>query len=208
ILGPNGCGKSTLLKTLLGDLEPTTGNVRLGTNLAIAYFDQLRDTLDEEKTVIDNVTEGSDILTINGKPKHAIGYLQEFLFEPARARQPVKSLSGGERNRLLLAKLFTRPFNLLVLDEPTNDLDAETLDLLEEQLLQYQGTLLLVSHDREFIDNVVTSTLVFENSKLKHYVGGYQDWLELRPSKTEPTATKQDTSKSKEKSAQENKKLS
>lgn len=186
ILGPNGCGKSTLLKTLLGDLEPTTGNVRLGTNLAIAYFDQLRDTLDEEKTVIDNVTEGSDILTINGKPKHAIGYLQEFLFEPARARQPVKSLSGGERNRLLLAKLFTRPFNLLVLDEPTNDLDAETLDLLEEQLMQYEGTLLLVSHDREFIDNVVTSTLVFEPSGLNHYVGGYQDWLTQKPAESAP----------------------
>lgn len=207
ILGPNGCGKSTLLKTLLADLEPQSGSVKLGTNLEIAYFDQLRDTLNEEKTVIDNVTEGSDILTINGKPKHAIGYLQEFLFEPGRARQPVKSLSGGERNRLLLAKLFTKPFNLLVLDEPTNDLDAETLDLLEEQLLQYQGTLLLVSHDREFIDNVVTSTLVFENSKLNHYVGGYQDWLEQRPSKTEPTATKQDTPKPKEKPAQQQKKL-
>src|SRR5699024_5859594 len=180
ILGPNGCGKSTLLKTLLGDLAPAQGSVRLGTNLEVAYFDQLRDTLDEEKTAIDNVTEGSDILTINGKPKHAIGYLQEFLFEPARARQPVKSLSGGERNRLLLAKLFTRPFNLLVLDEPTNDLDAETLDLLEEQLMQYEGTLLLVSHDREFIDNVVTSTLVFENGELNHYIGGYQDWLEQR----------------------------
>src|SRR5699024_5661040 len=138
-------------------------------------------TLDEEKTVIDNVAEGSDMLTINGKPKHAIGYLQDFLFEPSRARQPVKSLSGGERNRLLLAKLFTKPFNLLVLDEPTNDLDADTLDLLEEQLLQYEGTLLLVSHDREFIDNVVTSTLVFEPWGLSHYVGGYQDWLAQRP---------------------------
>lgn len=188
ILGPNGCGKSTLLKTLLGSLEPASGSVRLGTNLEVAYFDQLRDTLDEEKSVIDNVTEGSDILTINGKPKHAIGYLQEFLFEPARARQPVKSLSGGERNRLLLAKLFTRPFNLLVLDEPTNDLDAETLDLLEEQLMQYDGTLLLVSHDREFIDNVVTSTLVFEEGQLNHYVGGYQDWLEQRPTTTAPAA--------------------
>ncbi|HLR17729.1 MAG TPA: ATP-binding cassette domain-containing protein [Alcanivoracaceae bacterium] len=190
ILGPNGCGKSTLLKTLLGDLAPAQGSVRLGTNLEVAYFDQLRDTLDEEKTVIDNVTEGSDILTINGKPKHAIGYLQEFLFEPARARQPVKSLSGGERNRLLLAKLFTRPFNLLVLDEPTNDLDAETLDLLEEQLMHYEGTLLLVSHDREFIDNVVTSTLVFENGELNHYIGGYQDWLEQRPTPAAPAPNK------------------
>lgn len=190
IIGPNGCGKSTLLKTLLGELEPTAGSVRLGTNLEVAYFDQLRDSLDEEKSVIDNVTEGSDVLTINGKPKHAIGYLQDFLFEPGRARQPVKSLSGGERNRLLLAKLFTKPFNLLVLDEPTNDLDADTLDLLEEQLLQYQGTLLLVSHDRDFIDNVVTSTLVFEPWGLSHYVGGYQDWLAQRPTAAENAPAK------------------
>lgn len=194
IIGPNGCGKSTLLKTLLGELEPSQGTVRLGTNLEVAYFDQLRDSLDEEKTVIDNLAEGNDMLTINGKPKHAIGYLQDFLFEPGRARQPVKSLSGGERNRLLLAKLFTKPFNLLVLDEPTNDLDSDTLDLLEEQLLQYEGTLLLVSHDREFIDNVVTSTLVFEPWGLRHYVGGYQDWLAQRsapqsaPTQPEPKA--------------------
>ncbi|KAF0809300.1 ABC transporter ATP-binding protein [Alcanivorax sp. S71-1-4] len=180
IIGANGCGKSTLLKILLGRLTPDSGSVKLGTSLEVAYFDQLRDTLDEEKSVLENVTEGSDILTINGQPKHAIGYLQDFLFEPARARQPVKSLSGGERNRLLLAKLFTRPFNVLVLDEPTNDLDAETLDLLEEQLMQYTGTLLLVSHDREFIDNVVTSTLVFEQGQINEYVGGYQDWLRQR----------------------------
>ena len=180
IIGANGCGKSTLLKILLGRLTPDSGSVKLGTSLEVAYFDQLRDTLDEEKSVLENVTEGSDILTINGQPKHAIGYLQDFLFEPARARQPVKSLSGGERNRLLLAKLFTRPFNVLVLDEPTNDLDAETLDLLEEQLMQYTGTLLLVSHDREFIDNVVTSTLVFEQGRINEYVGGYQDWLRQR----------------------------
>ena len=181
IIGPNGCGKSTLLKILLGRLTPEQGTVKVGTQLEIAYFDQLRDALDEEKTVLENVTEGSDILTINGQPKHAIGYLQEFLFEPSRARQPVKSLSGGERNRLLLARLFTRPFNVLVLDEPTNDLDAETLDLLEEQLMQFTGTLLLVSHDREFIDNVVTSTLVFEHGRVNQYVGGYQDWLRQRP---------------------------
>ena len=181
IIGPNGCGKSTLLRILLGKLTPDAGTVKLGTNLEVAYFDQLRNTLDESKSVIDNVTEGSDILTINGAPKHAVGYLQEFLFEPQRIRQPVSALSGGERNRLLLAKLFTRPFNLLVLDEPTNDLDAETLDLLEEQLAQFKGTLLLVSHDRAFIDNVVTSTLVFEHGNVNEYVGGYEDWLRQRP---------------------------
>lgn len=181
IIGPNGCGKSTLLRILLGKLTPDAGAVKLGTNLEVAYFDQLRNTLDESKSVIDNVTEGSDILTINGAPKHAVGYLQEFLFEPQRIRQPVSALSGGERNRLLLAKLFTRPFNLLVLDEPTNDLDAETLDLLEEQLAQFKGTLLLVSHDRAFIDNVVTSTLVFEHGNVNEYVGGYEDWLRQRP---------------------------
>src|SRR5690554_6834941 len=188
IIGPNGCGKSTLLKTLLGELHPTEGSVRLGTNLEVAYFDQLRDTLDEEKTVVDNVAEGSDMLTINGKPKHVIGYLQDFLFEPSRARQPVKSLSGGERNRLLLAKLFTQPANLLVLDEPTNDLDADTLDLLEELLGDYEGTVLLVSHDRAFLDNVVTSTLVFEGEgRVNDYVGGYQDWLrQRRPAADKP----------------------
>ncbi|MBZ2189590.1 ATP-binding cassette domain-containing protein [Alcanivorax sp. JB21] len=180
VIGPNGCGKSTLLKILLGHLQPDAGSVQLGTKLDVAYFDQLRNTLDDNKSVIENVTEGSDILTINGQPRHAIGYLQDFLFEPQRARQPVSALSGGERNRLLLAKLFTRPFNLLVLDEPTNDLDAETLDLLEEQLMAFEGTLLLVSHDREFIDNVVTSTLVFEDGTVNEYVGGYQDWLRQR----------------------------
>ncbi|MCH8544294.1 MAG: ATP-binding cassette domain-containing protein [Alcanivorax sp.] len=180
VIGPNGCGKSTLLKILLGHLQPDAGTVQQGTKLDVAYFDQLRNTLDDSKSVIENVTEGSDILTINGQPRHAIGYLQDFLFEPQRARQPVSALSGGERNRLLLAKLFTRPFNLLVLDEPTNDLDAETLDLLEEQLMAFEGTLLLVSHDREFIDNVVTSTLVFEGGTVNEYVGGYQDWLRQR----------------------------
>ena len=190
ILGPNGCGKSTLIRLLLDRLTPDSGTVKQGTQLQVAYFDQLRDTLDEEKSVIDNVAEGSDVINLNGQSKHVIGYLQDFLFDPARVRQPVKSLSGGERNRLLLAKLFTRPFNLLVLDEPTNDLDAETLELLEEQLINYQGTLLLVSHDREFIDNVVTSTLVFEHGGLNNYVGGYQDWLRQRPEPTREKAVK------------------
>ncbi|MCB1837096.1 MAG: ATP-binding cassette domain-containing protein, partial [Alcanivoracaceae bacterium] len=189
IIGPNGCGKSTLLKILLGKLTPQQGEVKRGTQLDIAYFDQLRDTLEDEKSVIENVVEGSDFIDIDGKQKHVVGYLQDFLFEPARIRQPVKSLSGGERNRLLLAKLFTRRFNLLVLDEPTNDLDAETLELLEEQLMQYQGTLLLVSHDREFLDNVVTSTIVFEHGEVNEYVGGYQDWLRQR--QPEPVAQEQ-----------------
>ncbi|PKM22817.1 MAG: ABC transporter ATP-binding protein [Gammaproteobacteria bacterium HGW-Gammaproteobacteria-14] len=188
LIGPNGCGKSTLLKILLGKLEPQQGTVRLGTNLTIAWFDQLREALDEEKSIIENVVEGSDFIEINGQSKHIIGYLQDFLFEPARCRQPVKALSGGERNRLLLAKLFTRPFNLLVLDEPTNDLDAETLELLEEQLMQYQGTLLLVSHDREFLNNVVTSSLVFENGEVNEYVGGYDDWLRQRPEQKRKTS--------------------
>ncbi|OJH06894.1 MAG: ABC transporter ATP-binding protein [Alcanivorax borkumensis] len=190
ILGPNGCGKSTLIRLLLDKLTPDSGTVKQGTQLQVAYFDQLRDTLDEEKSVIDNVAEGSDVINLNGQSKHVIGYLQDFLFDPARVRQPVKSLSGGERNRLLLAKLFTKPFNLLVLDEPTNDLDAETLELLEEQLINYQGTLLLVSHDREFIDNVVTSTLVFEHGGLNNYVGGYQDWLRQRPEPKREKAVK------------------
>ena len=183
ILGPNGVGKTTLLKVLLGRLEPQQGRVKLGTKLEIAYFDQHRAILDEEASVLDNVAEGSDRVEINGQSKHIMGYLQDFLFTPDRARSPVKSLSGGERNRLLLAKLFTKPSNLLVMDEPTNDLDVETLDLLEELLLDYQGTLLLVSHDRAFINNVVTNSLVFEgHGKLNEYVGGYDDWLRQRPS--------------------------
>ncbi|ASK33402.1 ATP-binding cassette domain-containing protein [Alloalcanivorax mobilis] len=191
ILGPNGCGKSTLIRLLLDRLTPDTGTVKQGTQLKVAYFDQLRDTLDGDKSVIDNLAEGSDVVEINGVKKHVMGYLQDFLFEPGRARQPVRSLSGGERNRLLLAKLFTKPFNLLVLDEPTNDLDVETLELLEEQLVNYQGTLLLVSHDREFIDNVVTSTLVFEGAGDPNiYVGGYQDWLRQRPEPESPAGVK------------------
>jgi ATP-binding cassette subfamily F protein uup len=180
IIGANGCGKSTLLRVLLGRERPDEGHVEHGTKLEVAYFDQLRDSLALDKTVVENVAEGSDVLEINGQQKHVMGYLQDFLFEPGRARQPVSALSGGERNRLLLAKLFTRRFNLLVMDEPTNDLDVETLELLEEQLMQYQGTLLLVSHDREFLDNVVTSTIAFEASGPQQYVGGYEDWLRQR----------------------------
>jgi ATP-binding cassette subfamily F protein uup len=181
IIGPNGAGKTTLLNLLLGRLAPHEGRVRLGTNLEIAYFDQLRAGLDVEKSVRDNVGGGSDRVIVNGQTRHVMSYLQDFLFPPERARQPVRSLSGGERNRLLLARLFTKPANLLVLDEPTNDLDMETLELLEEQLLAYQGTLLLVSHDRAFLDNVVTSCLVFEgDGRIGEYVGGYTDWLTQR----------------------------
>ncbi len=181
IIGPNGSGKTTLLRLLLGELAPTRGTLKLGTNLQIAYFDQYRAALDEEKSVVDNVGEGSDTVTVNGQPKHVLSYLQDFLFAPNRARQPVKALSGGERNRLLLAKLFTKPSNLLVLDEPTNDLDSDTLDLLEELLSDYKGTVLLVSHDRAFLNNVVTSTLVFEgDGVVNDYVGGYDDWLRQR----------------------------
>ncbi|MEO5573521.1 MAG: ATP-binding cassette domain-containing protein [Gammaproteobacteria bacterium] len=185
LIGPNGAGKTTLLRLLLGELEPDKGTVRHGTKLQVAYFDQLRAHLDPERSVIDNIADGSDTVTINGKTKHIISYLSDFLFAPERARSPVKSLSGGECNRLLLARLFTQPANLLVMDEPTNDLDIETLELLEELLVAYQGTLLLVSHDRAFLDNVVTSVLVFEGEgRVNEYVGGYEDWLRQRPSKT------------------------
>ncbi len=181
ILGPNGSGKTTLLRTLLGELTPQSGELRHGTRLEIAYFDQLHAQLDENKTVLDNVTDGSDRLTINGKSRHIIGYLEDFLFPPEQSRSLVKFLSGGERNRLLLARLFTKASNVLVLDEPTNDLDIETLDLLESLLVDYQGTVLLVSHDREFINNVVTSTLALEgNGVVKEYAGGYDDWLRQR----------------------------
>ena len=187
IIGPNGCGKSTLLGLLLGRLRPDSGQVERGTRLEIAYFDQLREQLDPEKTVLDNVAGGSDKVVVDGRARHVISYLGDFLFPPARCRQPVASLSGGERNRLLLARLFTRPFNLLVLDEPTNDLDLETLELLEELLLDFDGTLLLVSHDRDFLDNVVTSTLVFEGEgRINEYVGGYSDWLRQRPAPEAP----------------------
>ena len=194
IIGPNGAGKTTLLRVLLGRLPPETGRVKLGTNLEVAYFDQHREALDEERSVRDNVGQGSDQVVINGQSKHVMGYLQEFLFSPERANTPVKALSGGERNRLLLARLFTKPANVLVLDEPTNDLDAETLELLEELLLDYPGTLLLVSHDRAFLNNVVTSSLVFEGrGVINEYVGGYDDWLRQRrppPSATPAKAAK------------------
>ncbi len=176
IIGRNGVGKTTLLKVLLGELKPTDGRVKLGTNLQIAYFDQLRGQLDEELTVQENVGDGSDSIMINGAKKHVLGYLQDFLFAPERARTQIKFLSGGERNRILLAKLFAKPANVIVLDEPTNDLDAETLELLEEKLADYSGTVLMVSHDRAFLNNVVTSTIVFEPQGLREYVGGFDDW--------------------------------
>ncbi|TNF89570.1 MAG: ATP-binding cassette domain-containing protein, partial [Gammaproteobacteria bacterium] len=192
ILGPNGCGKSTLIQLLLGQLKPQTGWVRAGTRLETAYFDQHRETLDPQKTVRDNLAAAGDHVTINGRARHVVGYLKDFLFSEKTIHMPVKALSGGERNRLLLARLFTRSFNLLVMDEPTNDLDIETLELLEALLIEYSGTLLLVSHDREFIDNTVTSTLVFEGpGQINEYVGGYQDWLRQRPSgevETQPQA--------------------
>ncbi|MBC8017649.1 MAG: ATP-binding cassette domain-containing protein [Verrucomicrobia bacterium] len=178
IIGPNGSGKTTLLKILLGELTPQQGEIKLGSRREVIYFDQLREQLDLDKSVQENVGEGNDTLIINGQSRHIIGYLQDFLFSPERARSPVSILSGGERNRLLLAKLFTKPSNVLVMDEPTNDLDAETLDLLEDLLLEYPGTLLLVSHDREFLNNVVTSTLVVaEDGRVREFVGGYDDWL-------------------------------
>lgn len=200
LIGPNGAGKTTLLRLLLGQLQPQHGSVRLGTQLQVAYFDQHRASLDEESSVMDNVAQGREQITINGKSKHIISYLQDFLFSPERARTPAKALSGGERNRLLLARLFTQPANVLVMDEPTNDLDMETLELLETLLMDYNGTLLLVSHDRSFLDNVVTSTLVFDGKgNVQEYVGGYEDWLRQRPKQqqvaTKPATTKQDKTK-------------
>lgn len=185
IIGPNGAGKSTLLKLLLGKLTPDSGNVRLGTKIEVAYFDQLRDTLDPEQTVQENVADGSEQLSIQGKTKHVLGYLQDYLFTPERARTKVKFLSGGERNRALLAKLMTKPCNVLVMDEPTNDLDAETLELLEELLVSFEGTLLLVSHDRTFLNNVVTSTMVFEDNTIQQYVGGYDEWCAAKQRRQE-----------------------
>ena len=181
LIGPNGAGKTTLLRLLLGDLKPDEGDVRHGANVQIAYYDQQREQLDPERTVFDTVGEGNDTVTANGRTRHVHAYLRDFLFSDERARSPVKALSGGERNRLLLARLFTRPANVLVLDEPTNDLDLETLELLEEQLVEWPGTLLLVSHDRAFLDNVVTSTFVFEgDGRVQEYVGGYEDWVRQR----------------------------
>ena len=178
LIGANGVGKTTLLKTLLGEIEPRAGSVRQGTNVDVAYFDQLREQLDDNQTVMDNVAQGRERISLNGKDVHIIGYLEQFLFTPQSARSPVRGLSGGERNRLLLARLFSNPANVLVMDEPTNDLDVETLELLESLLVSFKGTVLLVSHDREFMNNVVTSTLVFENKGIiNEYVGGYMDWL-------------------------------
>ena len=182
IFGPNGAGKTTLLKLLLGELTPQKGRVRLGANLEIAYFDQLRATLDEERSLRDNIANGGQIIPMGKGNRHVVGYLQDFLFSPDQINGAVHQLSGGERNRLLLAKLFAAPSNVLVLDEPTNDLDMETLALLEERLLAYAGTILLVSHDRAFLNNVVTSTLVFgDDGRLREYAGGYDDWLRQRP---------------------------
>ena len=199
IIGPNGCGKSTLIKILTGENAPQSGQIKIGTNLEIAYLDQHRAAIRDDLSVQDNVSGNTEI-EINGQRKHIMGYLQDFLFSPARARAPAAKLSGGERNRLMLAKLFTRPFNFLVLDEPTNDLDYETLELLEQLLMDYTGTLLLVSHDRTFLDNVVTSTIAFEgDGKVYEYVGGYQDWLAQKrdqaPTETEAPAAKQTSAK-------------
>ena len=175
-------GKTTLLKILLGNLEPTSGKLKFGTRLEVAYFDQLRSQLELDKTVRDNIDRGSDRITVNGKSRHVISYLQDFLFSPERIHSRVSTLSGGERNRLMLAKLFLKPANVLVMDEPTNDLDIETLELLEELLLEYQGTLLLVSHDRSFLNHLVTSCIVFDgNAQVNEYVGGYDDWLRQKP---------------------------
>jgi ATP-binding cassette subfamily F protein uup len=188
LIGPNGAGKTTLLRLLLGELEPDQGTVRRGTNVQVAYYDQQREQLDVERTVFDVVGDGNDMVTVDGESRHVHGYLRDFLFSPERARSPVKSLSGGERNRLLLARLFTRPANVLVLDEPTNDLDLDTLELLESQLVEWTGTVLLVSHDRVFLDHVVSSTVVFESGgQIREYVGGYQDWLRQRPVVSPPT---------------------
>jgi ATP-binding cassette subfamily F protein uup len=191
IIGPNGAGKSTLLKIMLGELTPERGTVELGTGIQIAYFDQHRVQLDERLNALDNVAQGREYIELGGQRKHVIGYLQDFLFSPERARAPITRLSGGERNRLLLAKLFAQPSNLLVMDEPTNDLDVETLELLEELLTDYTGTLLLVSHDRAFLDNVVTSTIVLEGEgRIGEYVGGYSDWLRQRPATPVPVAAR------------------
>ncbi|MDG6349569.1 ATP-binding cassette domain-containing protein, partial [Luteimonas sp. 8-5] len=187
LVGANGSGKTTLLKLLLSELVPTAGEVRQGSNLQVAYFDQYRATLREDWNAIENVAEGRESVTINGRQKHVVGYLQDFLFTAERARAPITRLSGGERNRLLLARLFAQPSNLLVMDEPTNDLDVETLELLEELLAEYPGTLLLVSHDRDFLDNVVTSTLAMEgDGVVGEYIGGYSDWLRQRPAPAAP----------------------
>jgi len=192
LVGPNGAGKTTLLRLLLGDLSPTGGEVRRGANVQVAYYDQQREQLDPDRTVVDTIGDGNDTVVVNGQARHVHGYLQDFLFSPERARSPVRALSGGERNRLLLAKLLTQPANTLILDEPTNDLDLETLELLEQQLVEWPGTLLLVSHDRRFLDNVVTSTIAFEGEdRVEEYVGGYADYLRQRSSAPEVVTPQQ-----------------
>ena len=190
IIGPNGCGKTTLIQLLLSNIAPLSGHIKTGTKLEIAYFDQHRNELDLEKTVRENIADGSDTITINGNNKHVVGYLKDFLFKSEQMNTPVKALSGGERNRLMLARLFTRPFNFLIMDEPTNDLDIDTLELLEELLMEFAGTLLLVSHDREFINNIVDYCFAFEgNGRVNEYVGGYDDWIKQRPAR-KPVAQK------------------
>ncbi len=202
LIGPNGVGKTTLLKILLGELKADSGKLIEGANLQVAYFDQLRSQLDEKRSVKDNLDRGADKVTVNGQEKHVISYLQDFLFTPDRANSPVNALSGGERNRLLLAKLFTKPANVLVLDEPTNDLDVETLDLLEELLLNYEGTVLIVSHDRTFVNNLVTSCFVFEGEgKITDFPGGYDDWLRLKPTTSKPKLNKDASAQPEEKKA-------
>ncbi len=186
IIGQNGCGKTTLLNSLLGLDKPTQGMVTLADNIKIAYFDQLRDQLDESLSIIDNVKEGSDFINIDGKETHVITYLQKFLFTPERLHSPITHLSGGEKNRLLLAKILSKPSNVIILDEPTNDLDIETLEILEEMLIGYQGTVIIVSHDREFINNIATSTIVFENDNLQEYIGGYDSWVTQRKQLAQP----------------------
>jgi ATP-binding cassette subfamily F protein uup len=210
IVGPNGAGKTTLLKLLLGKLSPLSGSVRTGTNLQIAFFDQLRDQLDPERPILEQINEGSDFVEVDGKKRHLIGYLQDFLFTPERLRLPVKVLSGGERHRLLLAKLFTQPANLLVLDEPTNDLDLETLELLEERLAAFAGTVLVVSHDREFLDNTVSSVIVFEADGIREYVGGYRDWQQEASAqpRSKPAAAKPKAEAAQPAAAKPRKKLS
>jgi ABC transport system ATP-binding/permease protein len=210
IIGPNGSGKTTLLKILLGELNPREGKIRLGTGVKVAYFDQLRAQLDENLCLKDNIAGGNDQIFVNGLPRHVVGYLQDFLFSPAQIMAPVRTLSGGERNRVLLARLFSTPSNVLVLDEPTNDLDAETLEMLEDRLLEYSGTVLMVSHDRAFLNNVVTSTIVFEGAgHLQEYVGGYDDWLSQRPIKPETLkAPLKEEKQKKERPAKEKTKLS
>jgi ATP-binding cassette subfamily F protein uup len=189
LVGPNGSGKTTLIQLLLGRIAPSAGTITHGTSLEIVYYDQLRAQIDDNRSVADNIANGAETVSIDGRSRHVITYLQDFLFAPERSRTPARVLSGGERNRLLLARLFTKPANVLVLDEPTNDLDAETLELLENLLVEFSGTLLLVSHDREFLDNVVTSTLVFEgDGRIGEYIGGCSDWLALDASRAAAAA--------------------